>query len=113
MFSHSGNKVTQGFRITINYFRANFFSQVNLYRSEQGVYKVFILQDLLITFSLKYGKSFPLAHHSIFLKSNEVLPTSNEVLPRYVCHVLSKNSPLEVICTFWNPQLKFQSRHSL
>ena len=106
MFSHSGNKVTEGFRITINYFRANFFSQVNLYRSEQGVYKVFILQDLLITFSLKYGKSFPLAHHSIFLKSNEVLP-------RYVCHVLSKNSPLEVICTFWNPQLKFQSRHSL
>ena len=82
--------MTEGFRITINYFRANFFSQVNLYRSEQGVYKVFILQDLLITFSLKYGKSFPLAHHSIFLKSNEVLPTSNEVLPRYVCHVLSK-----------------------
>ena len=75
VFSCSGIKVTEGF-IIINYFRANFFSQVNLYRSEQAVYKVFILQDLLITFSLKYGKSFPLACHSIFLKSNEVLPSS-------------------------------------
>ena len=75
VFSCSGIKVTEGF-IIINYFRANFFSQVNLYRSEQAVYKVFILQDLLITFSLKYGKSFPLARHSIFLKSNEVLPSS-------------------------------------
>ena len=76
VFSCSGIKVTDGFMTTLNYFRANFFSQVNLYRSEQAVYKVFILQDLLITFSLKYGKSFPFAHHCIFLKSNEVLPGS-------------------------------------